>query len=178
MGVLVIGYGNELRGDDGIGPYLARAVAVRQWACVRAVAVQQLTPELAEEIARARLVLFVDARAGGQCEAVEVRHIEAGGRASALGHTGDPRWLLALARDLYGGAPSAWWVTVAGRNFTPGDDLSPAALVHCREALQWVENLCLPQLRDPDHAPHPPCGTLCPGGRDRNLPRQEFGRSS
>jgi hydrogenase maturation protease len=151
MDVLVIGYGNELRGDDGIGPHVARAVAALGQPGVRTVAVHQLTPELAEDVARAGLVIFVDARTGGEGEgegeAVRVRPIEAGGQVSALGHNAAPRWLLALARDLYDRMPPAWWVTIAGQQFAPGDDLSPAALVHCREALQWVENAIFPRSR-------------------------------
>ena len=39
--LLVIGYGNELRGDDGVGPWVARSVADWQVAGVEAVAVHQ-----------------------------------------------------------------------------------------------------------------------------------------
>src|SRR5947209_7059306 len=37
-GVLVIGYGNELRGDDGVGPCVARTVASWQRPGLRALA--------------------------------------------------------------------------------------------------------------------------------------------
>ena len=52
--VLVIGYGNPLRGDDGIGWSAANALAEgMQDDRVRIVACIQLTPELAESIAQA-----------------------------------------------------------------------------------------------------------------------------
>ena len=60
-GILVIGYGNELRGDDGIGPRVAEAVAARNHPGVRVRIVCQLVPELAAELAEARTVIFVDA---------------------------------------------------------------------------------------------------------------------
>ena len=50
---LVIGYGNELRGDDAVGPLVARTAESWQRPGLRALAVQQLTPELAEDIAGA-----------------------------------------------------------------------------------------------------------------------------
>ena len=60
--ILVIGYGNTLRSDDGVGPRVAMAVASREWPGFNAIAVQQLTPELAEPLAAAELAIFVDAR--------------------------------------------------------------------------------------------------------------------
>jgi Ni,Fe-hydrogenase maturation factor len=57
---LVIGIGNPLRGDDGVGWWLAeRAETLKP--TPRVLRVQQLTPELAAELAAARRVLFIDA---------------------------------------------------------------------------------------------------------------------
>ncbi|HEY9173382.1 MAG TPA: hydrogenase maturation protease, partial [Verrucomicrobiae bacterium] len=54
--LLVIGYGNTLRRDDGIGPKVAEAVAELNLPGVRSLACPQLTPELAEPIAHAKRV--------------------------------------------------------------------------------------------------------------------------
>jgi hypothetical protein len=59
--VLVIGYGNTLRGDDGVGYQVAETVAEWQLPQVRSIAVHQLLPELAADIAEVDLVIFVDA---------------------------------------------------------------------------------------------------------------------
>lgn len=58
---LVIGYGNELRGDDGVGPKVAEAVEAWKLAGVSVLALRQLTPELAADLAVVRRVIFVDA---------------------------------------------------------------------------------------------------------------------
>ena len=58
--ILVIGYGNELRGDDAIGPRVARAVR-RRYPDLKTVAAHQLTPEMAARLAGVRLAIFVDA---------------------------------------------------------------------------------------------------------------------
>src|SRR5262249_5822451 len=105
--LLVIGYGNELRCDDGVGPRAARAVAAWQLPGVAAVAAHQLTPELAERIGAAERVVFVDAGPG---DVVLTRSIEPGRAALVLGHTGEPRELLALAEALYGRRPEAWLI--------------------------------------------------------------------
>jgi hydrogenase maturation protease len=57
---LVIGLGNPLRGDDGVGWWLARR-ARRCRPAPRVRLVPQLTPDLVLELAEARRVLFVDA---------------------------------------------------------------------------------------------------------------------
>ena len=61
---LVIGYGNELRRDDGLGPQAARAVAGWGMPGVLALSCHQLTPELAEIVADAEEALFIDAAVG------------------------------------------------------------------------------------------------------------------
>src|ERR1035441_10847597 len=60
-GLLVIGYGNTLRRDDGVGPRVADAVAALALPGVHALACPLLTPELADPVSRARVAIFVDA---------------------------------------------------------------------------------------------------------------------
>jgi hydrogenase maturation protease len=74
-GTLIIGYGNPLRGDDGLGWQVAGELAKCVDALISAVAVQQLTPELAEPVSDADLVIFVDASCHGEpgswrCESI------------------------------------------------------------------------------------------------------------
>ena len=54
---IVIGIGNELRGDDGIGPRVVDAIPVR--AELETMTVHQLVPELADRIRTARCVLLM-----------------------------------------------------------------------------------------------------------------------
>src|SRR5690349_20917952 len=109
MRLLVIGYGNELRRDDGVGPRAARAVAAWRLPGVEGVAAHQLTPELAGLIGEAEGVVFVD---GGPHDAVRAPPMEPGRADQVLGHTGEPYELLALAEALYGRRPGAWLITL------------------------------------------------------------------
>jgi Ni,Fe-hydrogenase maturation factor len=59
--VLVIGVGNDLRGDDGAGRAVVEQVTRAAVPGVRAIWSQQLVPELVEPLATARLIVFVDA---------------------------------------------------------------------------------------------------------------------
>jgi hydrogenase maturation protease len=136
--ILVIGYGNVLRGDDAVGPQVAAAVARWGLPDVQALAVHQLTPELAEPLAAARLAVFVDARPARAGGAVNVQQLRPADSPATLGHTCDPHVLLALARALYGGHPPAWWVTLPGTNFELGEGLSPAATAGREAALGHI----------------------------------------
>jgi hydrogenase maturation protease len=143
---LVIGYGNELRGDDGIGPLVAAAIAARHLPHVSAMAVHQLTPELAELLASAELAVLVDARADSVDEAVHMRRLSPRG-ATITGHHGNPRALLQLAIDLYGRAPQAWLVTVPGYEFGHVRGLSAQGENMVRAALGQIERLLSEQRR-------------------------------
>ena len=60
--VLVIGYGNTLRTDDGVGRLAAERLADDpRLDGVRVIGRHQLTPELALDVSQAALVVFVDA---------------------------------------------------------------------------------------------------------------------
>src|SRR5581483_4049795 len=59
---LILACGNTLRGDDGIGPFLCAGAAERFAgdARVRALASHQWAPDMAEDVAAAETVVFVD----------------------------------------------------------------------------------------------------------------------
>ncbi len=61
MAALVIGYGNDLRCDDGAGRAVADRIEAMALPGVEVRSVQQLAPELALDIACAETVVFVDA---------------------------------------------------------------------------------------------------------------------
>src|ERR1035438_9805340 len=102
-GLLVIGYGNTLRGDDGVGPKVADAVEALALTGVRVLACPLRTPELAEPISRAAIVIFVDATVDTPLE-VQRRKLEPAPSSQVMAHAANPATLLALARDVFGRA--------------------------------------------------------------------------
>jgi hydrogenase maturation protease len=143
--VLVIGYGNTLRGDDGIGPAVAEDVAALFLPGVRVIVVHQLAPELAADLADVRLAVFVDAAVSGAPFASE--RIEPGANSAVMTHTADPHGLLAICTTVYGRCPEAWLVTAGGADFDFRDGLSPIGRENAREALGYVTNLIRVCLR-------------------------------
>ena len=131
---LIIGYGNLLCGDDGAGVLAVKqlageidASANRQ--AIRCLTVFQLTPELAEDVSKADMVVFVDAARGdtpGQIASLEFHSAQWMGEPEpgTYTHHVNPATLLANAERLYGKWPAAWLYIVTGRNFELGDPLS------------------------------------------------------
>ncbi|HEY7314695.1 MAG TPA: hydrogenase maturation protease [Gemmataceae bacterium] len=139
--ILVVGYGTELRGDDGIGPRVAEDIAAANYPGVRVRSVCQLVPELAAELSEARMVLFVDALADPSRTAVELTHVGAEEITDWNTHIADPRTLLALTRAVYRRTPDAWWLTVPGRDFDFGEGLSALAEEGVRVAVARIKKL-------------------------------------
>ena len=137
--VLVIGYGNTLRSDDGVGQHVANEVAAQGWPGVKSLAVTQLSPELASDIAQAVLVIFVDAVTSEAIHAVQA--IEITTRVSGTGvmtHHATPQGLMALAGTLYDKQPRAILISVPGTDFGLGEKLSPLAAQGAEMALRLI----------------------------------------
>jgi hydrogenase maturation protease len=149
--LLVIGYGNSLRRDDGVGPRVAEAIEALQLPGVRTLNCQLLTPEFADQVARARKVIFVDA-AVDRTDGVHFRRLEPGQTSQLMAHAADPRTLLALARDVFGRAPEARWLTIPAVNLGFGTDYSPEAEAGFHAAVAEIKKLVSTNFRQ-DNTP-------------------------
>ena len=130
--ILVIGYGNPLCGDDGIGPYVVEKLIDAQTqprAAMEYLTLRQLTPELAETISRADTVIFVDAADDEEIPgSITCRELtpSAAPSSGAFTHHTHAAALLESARFLYDGQPAAYLYTIVGENFGLGDAFSSA----------------------------------------------------
>jgi hydrogenase maturation protease len=139
---LVIAYGNPFRQDDALGWYVGERLLADGIAGVDVVTCHQLTPELAEPISQAALVVFVDARIGevsGQVQCQPVSPATDG--AASFSHDLAPTTLLSLARALFGFQPPAWVITVTGDAFGHGTGLSPSVEAAVAPAVRCIQEL-------------------------------------
>ncbi|GAB4552173.1 MAG: hydrogenase maturation protease [Anaerolineae bacterium] len=125
--ILILGIGNTVRGDDGLGAAAVAALKASHlpnWA-VSYRAVHQLTPELAAEIAECDAVIFIDA--GVDLAPAEIRRIEISKSddASAFTHFGTPNGLLATTERLYNKRVRGILFTVGAATLELGESLSP-----------------------------------------------------
>ena len=133
--ILLIGYGNTLRRDDGAGQVLARMIADRgERNDLRLITVHQLVPELAWELAAPGVAaaVFMDAAACPFPGAVSVSPLRVDVLADephpapVFGHHFSPCHLLAYAGLLGDVRFPSWLVTIPARDFGLGEGLSRA----------------------------------------------------
>ena len=144
--LLIIGYGNPLRGDDGFGYHAGEELQKRliDDRGVTVLPLHQLTPELAADISRAERVVFIDAAAEGEpgkliCRDVVKASVDAG----AFTHHATPAGLLAAAEALFASAPPAVLFSVAAESFDMSEKLTPAV---ARALAQVVEEVAASRL--------------------------------
>lgn len=135
--LVVIGYGNDLRSDDGAGRRVADAVDAQGLAGVTVLSVAQLTPELALEIAGRERVVFVDASVDAEELTVEPVEVGPAGR-GVMTHHGDPASLLSLVSSVGELPRRAEAISIPARNLGLGFELSPATEEAVAEAIEII----------------------------------------
>lgn len=145
--MMVVGYGNTLRRDDGLGVRVAEAFAELRLPGVEVVIRHQLVPELAETVAKASCVVFVDASScgGDKPELVRMKPSNSNG---VFAHASDPASILALAAQLYNGHPEAWSLNMPAHDFGFGEEISPEGMKGLYPAIEYLRRLASAVTRD------------------------------
>jgi hydrogenase maturation protease len=126
--VLVVGYGNPLRSDDGLGWHAAGLLAGDpRLDGVTVLQRHQLTPELAFDMSTAARVVFVDATRNRPPGTFTMGRVELAGDgpSTTWSHHLSPSCLVALAYELYGSAPDVFVLSCGTESLDVGDRLSP-----------------------------------------------------
>ena len=127
MSILIVCYGNPLRGDDGFGWHAAdRLRTAIQDPSVEIRTMHQLVPELMDSLSRVDRAIFIDASVGPVPGEIRERTLEPAAGGATFTHHVTPAALLAGSKALYGKAPLATLITVTGADFSLSDRLSPA----------------------------------------------------
>lgn len=140
---LVLACGNTLRGDDGAGPWLADWVHHRfpNQPGFRVISRQQWTPDLAEDLARAESVLFIDCSLESSPGSISLSTIAPNPQVPGLAthHLSAPE-LLALARELYAALPrEALLLTIGAGSVQLSEEFSDAVESALPEACSRIE---------------------------------------
>lgn len=159
---LVVGYGNALRTDDGLGWHAAASLlADPRLDGVTVLQRYQLTPELALDVSVATVVVLVDATSEAPAGSLTVARVDRSeGSATTWSHHLDPPTLVALAAELYGSAPEVFLVSCGIASSDAGDVLSATVQAALTEVVDKVVALVTPvsgneaaeRRRGPDNA--------------------------
>ena len=146
MKVLIIGYGNRSRTDDGVGWYVVERLQSDRAPGVELLTAHQLEVELAETISQVDAVIFVDAAVPESAHPIMRETVKPSGRPHAVAHFLTPGDVLALCQTLYGRQPAAFLFSIRGHNFDFGTSLTPATEQAAGEVAweirQLVDLLC------------------------------------
>lgn len=132
MNVILITIGNPLRGDDGAAHIVPSLMTIP----ARTLAVQQLTPEIAAELAGSDLAVFIDASA----DAAEVQITDpARDAAPVLSHSSSPEEILAIAKRVFGFSGQAFCCAIPASNFNAGESISEQGRNHAQAAARELD---------------------------------------
>jgi hydrogenase maturation protease len=140
----VVGFGNPLRRDDGVGWRVAEELARRWGDRIEVLLGQQPVPEWAATLSEVNFAFLIDAAAGGrknlsQPAGLAMRRVGLAGELQPSGHAFGVEELMALTQAVYGRAPEAWLVLLAAQDLNFGEDLSPSAARAARRAVRLLD---------------------------------------
>jgi len=138
--LLVLGFGNPGRQDDGLGPAIAEGLAQHGWPEVTVETDYQLNIEHGAMIAEHDAVLFVDASVTAR-EPFEVKSIQPASEIAFTTHSLSPEAVLAIAEEHFGACPPAWVMAVRGHTFEFAEGLEAQARENYGKAIAFAEAL-------------------------------------
>lgn len=139
--VLLIGYGNPGRLDDGLGPALADAIEAMNLSGVTVDSNYQLSVEDADAISQHDFVLFVDASVSGR-EPFWLDRVDPRKEVSFSSHSISPEALMDMANNMLKGNTQGYILGIRGYEFNEfGERLSAKATDNLSEAVKFVERV-------------------------------------
>lgn len=139
--ILVFGYGNPGRQDDGAGVVFVEELAAwahsneHRW--ITFDNNYQLNVEDALAAAQHDVVVFADA-SRDQSEGFRFRFLQPSARVSFSTHAMSPESVVALSQELYGACPTAYLLTLRGYEWEPNGLLTPEARSNIEAAKAFI----------------------------------------
>lgn len=136
--VLIYGYGNPGRQDDGMGPALGAEIQRLGLPFVDVDAGYQLNIEDAELIKAYDLVIFVDTTVE-DIEGFRIQRVTPAPEISFTSHLISPESIVALCKELFGSKPIAWLIGIRGYSFDYIEGFTEEAWNNYRKALEFIK---------------------------------------
>ncbi len=139
--ILVLGYGNPSRRDDGVGWCVVEELARRQLTGIELLTAHQLEVDHAETVSNFEAVIFVDAATTESSEAIAQADVTPCVRSHAVAHYLTPGDVLALCKVLYDRQPRGILFSIRGHDFNFGTEFSPETTAAATEAAERIARL-------------------------------------
>ena len=141
-GILIYGYGNPGRQDDGLGPLVSQEIEKLNLPFVDTDENYQLQVEDALDIAKYDIIIFVDAAVEGK-EPFSVRKVEPSDKITFTTHAVDPGSILAICKDTFDRTPDTWLIGIRGYGFEFKEVLTEHARENWKKAVEFIILLLL-----------------------------------
>ena len=135
--IIVYGYGNPGRQDDGLGPLLIDKLEADNLAGVALDSNYQLNIEDAYEVAQGKAVIFVDASIDGG-EPFTFEPVTASNEITFTTHSMAPNSVVALSQELYNRDLEAYILAIRGYEWEFDTPMTPKAEENLSAAYQFV----------------------------------------
>lgn len=145
--ILVYGYGNPGREDDGLGN--AMIEMLEQWKTEQSLtslyldANYQLNIEDATEMQGKDLVIFVDASIDETVEQYKLVPVKPSPKVEFTMHATSPGFIMHLCEQIYGYTPPTWIMHIKGYSWNMKEALTPEARKNLQLAYQYIEQVVL-----------------------------------
>ena len=150
--LLILGYGNPDREDDGVAWHILRAIILKlgltapasyedefpEHSLIDFAFHLQLTPEMAEDVNEYPYVCFVDAHTGNIPEPVRLIRVESEFQNSPFTHHLTPQSLMSMCETLYGKKPDAALLSVLGHRFLFTRQLSEETAAFVPQSMELI----------------------------------------
>ncbi len=157
--ILVIGYGNPARADDGLGPALVERLEALGIPGLTVESDYQLSIEHAAMAAEHDIVVFADAD-GSASEPFYLKPVGEEPPGSFTSHSVAPGGILRIARSCFDASPAGYLLGIRGEVFEPfTEGLSPAAREGLEAALEYLPRFIAEHRGQADAAD--PGGATC-----------------
>lgn len=138
--IIIIGYGNPGRCDDGLGPALAQAVKTLKLPGVVVATDYQLNIEHAELISHYDIAILADASTR-DTEPFAFRRITPKASVEFTTHSVSPEAVLAMAHDLFHSSVAGFTLAVRGTRFDEFEEsLSERARLNLVQAVEFISS--------------------------------------
>ena len=135
--VVIIGYGNPGRQDDGLGFLMAEGIEALGLPFVTSEADLQLQIEDAATISEHDIAVFVDASIDGP-EPFSVAQIIPSKEITFTSHSVSPETIVAICEDHMKKMPQVWLVGIRGYSFEFEEGLTPEATENFEAAFSFL----------------------------------------
>ena len=146
LDILLYGYGNPGRKDDGLGPILVDLV--EKWIIkneIKNISIDsnyQLNIEDAYTIRDYDIVIFIDASIE-EIDDFIVTRVEPSDKVNYTMHSASPSFVLNLCNKIYNYTPETYLLHIKGYEFQMEEGLSHQAHKNLMEALRFIKRLLL-----------------------------------